>query len=81
MKNYMPKQDDLLEKYKKDLIKLIDNKKEIGESNAVIYQGLFEHYGIIVTVLTEKYPDMTLEQMKPVTQVVTNFQKEYFRKG
>lgn len=42
------------------------------------YQRVAKEYAIIVEILAEKYPTITLQEIEPVTKLFRKYQDDYF---
>lgn len=63
--------------YASNLEHRINNLKRLEYSDNYIYESISSDLGVIVSILSEKNRDLTLNEMEPIIKVFTEFKKEY----
>ncbi len=76
----MNEKERLIHVYVNDLTDRISNLKEEGHENGDIYDEVSRIYAVIISSLTRTDSDLTLKEIKPITKVFTDFEKEYLNR-
>ncbi|WP_163537272.1 hypothetical protein [Gracilibacillus sp. YIM 98692] len=73
----MEKEEKIIQAYAKELNNRLGNLKELECTDNDIYHELSSDLGNIISILSEKYPSMNLEELKPIIKVFTDFKRDY----
>jgi len=73
----MTEKERLISIYVDDLNEQISNLKEQGYKKGEIYDEIKSIYAVIVASISRRHPDMTLQEIEPITKVYMDLQKDY----
>lgn len=73
----MSDKERLINIYVNDLNNTISNLKQEGRKKGDIFDEIKSIYAVIVASISNRHPDMTLQEIEPITKIYTDLQKEY----
>ena len=71
------KKEDLIQAQARQLKLSLNNLKELNYKDSYIFETISREYGMIIAILSEKHPEITLKELQPINQIYIDYRIEY----